>query len=108
VQPPLPQGKGSHGELVGTEQEGKWVKLGNYWERSKRARLVIVDMRQEEMLEGERCWFENWWPGLGRWRLGIRLDDGEVWLGEGERFEVRKQCDGRGARNDQGLGDRYD
>jgi hypothetical protein len=100
VQPPLPEGKGSLDELPGTD---KWCKVLPL-EYSKRASLGWWDLRQdvgkeENMTErdsllangdGERggqqvgTGFENWWPGFGRWRMGIKLEDATISFPEGE------------------------
>ena len=34
---------------------------------------------------------DNWWPGLGRWRIGLWLDDAVLTLGEGEEMSVEKK-----------------
>ena len=82
AQPPLPEGKeASQGELPGTTE---WVGLREYRESSRRGELVWVDMKQGEGQEGE---YENFWPELGRWRLGIKLERGEAAFGVGERWE---------------------
>lgn len=69
--------------------------------RSRAARAVWVDLRQpikEGRGEGEgegegdallggggnRSEEGNWWPGGGRWRLGIWCQEGELTLGEAE------------------------
>ena len=31
---------------------------------------------------------EHWWPGLGRWRIGLWLDDAVLELGEGETLTL--------------------
>lgn len=31
--------------------------------------------------------FENFWPGLGRWQLGVRMDDAAVLIPEGRYWE---------------------
>lgn len=76
--------------------------------RTRAARVVWIDLRQplvaaggrredtegDEGDEGEgdallgkrgnKNEEENWWPGGGRWRLGIWCQDGELTLGEAE------------------------
>lgn len=69
--------------------------------RSRAARVVWFDLKQpvkEGRGEGEgegegdallgggenRSEEENWWPGGGRWRLGIWCQEGELTLGEAE------------------------
>lgn len=40
-----------------------------------------------KVLEG----VDNWWPGLGRWRIGLWLDDAVLTLGEAEEMNVEKK-----------------
>ena len=32
---------------------------------------------------------DNWWPGLGRWRIGLWLDDAVLELGEAEELDLQ-------------------
>ena len=34
---------------------------------------------------------DNWWPGLGRWRIGLWLDDAVLTLGEPEELNIGKK-----------------
>ena len=34
---------------------------------------------------------DNWWPGLGRWRIGLWLDDAVLTLGEAEEMNVERK-----------------
>ena len=108
LQPPLPEGKDA-GVEVGT---GDWKRSApRMW--SKKARFVWLDMRQsgrrggdgmggtgsagdgdgEVQGEGggvisrehreEEGW-ENWWPKMGRWHLGLECQDTTLTLGEPE------------------------
>lgn len=69
--------------------------------RSRTARVVWIDLRQpvkEGRVEGEgegegdallqggenKSDEENWWPGGGRWRLGIWCQEAKLTLGEAE------------------------
>lgn len=69
--------------------------------RSRAARVVWIDLRQpvkEGRGEGEgegegdallrsgenKSEGENWWPGGGRWRLGIWCQEAKLTLGEAE------------------------
>ncbi|KAK0751842.1 hypothetical protein B0T18DRAFT_341693 [Schizothecium vesticola] len=86
VQPPLPQGEGSKGELVGTE---RWCKLEGFRESSRRSRAVWVDMDQGEeggREEGGRFFF----PGLRKWNLAVKMEEGDVFFPEGKYWETPK------------------
>ena len=92
LQPPLPAGE--------TKEEcGSEVWLRSKPElSSKKTRAVWWDMRQEginEPAEGsgdsEAEGVDNWWPGLGRWRIGLWLDDAILTLGEAEEMNVEKK-----------------
>lgn len=70
--------------------------------RSRAARVVWIDLRQpvkegrgesegegegegDALLRGgENKSEENWWPGGGRWRLGIWCQEAKLTLGEAE------------------------
>jgi hypothetical protein len=89
AQPPLPEGKGSQGELPGTD---KWCKFLPV-EYSKKASLGWWDMKQDPGLQREPTEsdsqadiFENWWPGFGRWRLGSKMEDATVEFEVGEHW----------------------
>ncbi|MCJ1251919.1 hypothetical protein MMC30_009157 [Trapelia coarctata] len=94
VQPPLPEGKGKEGELPGTT---KWCKLLPL-EYTKKASLGWFDLRQmdpsgdskasntddldeDTLPEGAYSTFENWWPGLRRWNIGLKMEDATVDFG---------------------------
>ena len=94
VQPPLPRGKGKEGELPGTN---RWCKILPL-EYSKKASLGWWDLRQtdevskstysgvsgsegEVYLDGTYSAFENWWPGLRRWMLGMKMEDATLEFG---------------------------
>ncbi|KAK7733679.1 hypothetical protein SLS53_008146 [Cytospora paraplurivora] len=78
VQPPVPQGKTK--ELVGTEQ---WCKCP-LWQYSPKTHIGWFDLRQRDEAGNLTALFENFWPGLGRWQLGVRMDDTDFELPEGE------------------------
>ena len=78
VQPPLPTGKDP--ELVGSD---KWIKCLPV-AKTNRARVMWFDMKQalkedgEDGGEGKEAkTAENFWPGIGRWRLGLWLEKAE-------------------------------
>lgn len=87
VQPPLPEGEGKEGELVGTSE---WVKIVPE-QYSAKTSLGWWDLKQEgdgdtdaspiiESLSKE----ENWWPGGGRWKIGARMENATVLFPEPE------------------------
>ncbi|KAG7292787.1 hypothetical protein NEMBOFW57_002830 [Staphylotrichum longicolle] len=83
VQPPLPEGgRASQGELPGTEE---WVALSDFQQSSRRCSLAWGDFAQdgEGEVEGGSAEF---WPGLGRSGLVVKLDRGEADFGEGVRW----------------------
>lgn len=103
VQPPLPEGNGSQGELPGTDT---WC-LALPVQYSKKASLGWFDLKQdagtkEEVTERdalsqedgsgrvkvkENAISEHWWPGFGRWKLGVKMEDATIELGEGEHWK---------------------
>ncbi|ORY60285.1 uncharacterized protein BCR38DRAFT_349990 [Pseudomassariella vexata] len=79
VQPPLPEGTGSHKELVGTNQ---WCKIVP--NQSGKTSLAWIDLSQRDddgKLHGQH---ESFWPGLGRWQLGIKMENTDIVFGMGE------------------------
>lgn len=84
VQPPLPEAGGEEAACVGTDQ---WCAFETT-QASRRTHLVWWDLSQREGGEGSKFsgLFENFWPGLGRWRLGVRMDDATVEIPEGKHF----------------------
>ena len=99
VQPPLPKGVSAENALVGTKE---WcsIKPAEY---SPRASLGWWDMRQEDgkeegagngssngALEGEEAKNENFWPGGGRWRIGIKMEEAVIGFPEGGREGLPK------------------
>ncbi|KAE8444574.1 hypothetical protein EG329_014498 [Mollisiaceae sp. DMI_Dod_QoI] len=97
AQPPLPEGQGV--ELVGTQ---RWCKIVPV-ETSKTTSLGWYDLRQRSEGAGERDpllgadrggteglgeeeW-ENFWPGLGRWRIGIKMEDTVIGFPEGKHWD---------------------
>ncbi|KAF8851780.1 hypothetical protein BDZ45DRAFT_133134 [Acephala macrosclerotiorum] len=97
VQPPLPAGEGA--ELEGTD---KWCKIAAV-ESSRKTSLGWFDLRQrrkaderEPLLGGNGRGdqgsgsegYGNFWPGLGRWRMGIRMEDAVIDFPEGEHWDA--------------------
>jgi hypothetical protein len=97
VAPPLPQGKGALGELPGTDE---WCKVLPF-EYSSKTTLGWWDLRrgplteEDALLGGENAdqevakdekVHENWWPGLGRWRIGLKMEDAQIVFVEGSNW----------------------
>ncbi|KAK8049643.1 hypothetical protein PG994_011373 [Apiospora phragmitis] len=78
VQPPLPSGDGSQKELPGTEH---WSKVFP-GQKTRKACIAWVDMSQKGAKEVPRAGYENFWPGLGRWQLGLKMEDADIEFGE--------------------------
>lgn len=114
VQPPVPSSRQAapaqdQGQLGQNEDEDQVVVLGTEkWCRcvvaqsSSRSHVGWFDLSQrpqpgQDEAEGEKLppaegsssspLFENFWPGMGRWQLGIRMDDAKIEIPEGEFWE---------------------
>lgn len=74
VHPPLPEGCAATGELAGTSE---WCAVSPI-ERSRRARLGWFNLRQGDG--------SNFWPGWGRWKLGVVMEDTDFVLGCGRKW----------------------
>ncbi|OAA37886.1 hypothetical protein NOR_06963 [Metarhizium rileyi] len=74
VMPPLPRGNGSQGELPGTDA---WRALvpSQY---SRRTRLGWFDIAQRDPDGRLLGPYENFWPGLARWQLGLKMEDADL------------------------------
>ncbi|KAK9771488.1 hypothetical protein SCAR479_11827 [Seiridium cardinale] len=84
VQPPLPEGTGSQGELPGTD---KWCKILP-GQDTRKASLAWVDMNQKDEDGTLHAQHENFWPGLGRWQIGVQMDDCDISFGEGVYWDA--------------------
>ena len=91
LQPPLPVGNPPEME-VGTDA---WALCGPTL-KSRKCRLVWLDMQQDQPAEDdgpaktvskERS-ADNWWPGMGRWKLGMSMDDATMEIGEPQKFKL--------------------
>lgn len=85
VQPPLPAGNGSQGELPGTD---RWCEIVP-GQVSKRACLAWADLSQknEQGVLATSVAHENFWPGLGRWQLALKLEDAAIDFGDGTYWD---------------------
>lgn len=81
VMPPLPRGRGSRGELPGTDA---WCSLvPNQY--SRRTRLGWFDIAQPEAAADAAAdddaapeHHPNFWPGLRRWQLGLKMENADL------------------------------
>lgn len=75
VQPPLPSGPSSQGELPGTDRWCSVVPL----QYSSRSMVGWFDIEQENDSKGKTAGeSQNFWPGLGRWHMGLKMENAEV------------------------------
>ncbi|KJZ73016.1 hypothetical protein HIM_07588 [Hirsutella minnesotensis 3608] len=90
VMPPLPQGAGSQGELPGTD---RWLSFVPH-QYSRNTRVAWFDMAQAKGRPGLAAKApgaadvdkgaadgdgpDNFWPGLGRWQLGMVMKNADV------------------------------
>lgn len=96
VQPPVPQG-GKPGARGDEEKEEELVVVGtDKWcrcvvaQQSSRTHVGWFDLSQEDQHGGQSshaALFKNFWPEMGRWQLGIRMDDAKIEIPEGEFWE---------------------
>ena len=97
VQPPLPSGESANAELPGTD---RWCKIMPF-EYSPKTSLGWWDLKQgsatesDPLLENSEAQspagaedtapkHQNWWPGIGRWRIGLIMENAEIEFPEGE------------------------
>jgi hypothetical protein len=85
-QPPLPEGKGSSSELPGTD---RWCSVVP-GQATKSASLGWVDMSQknDKGVISTTVGHENFWPGLGRWQLGVKFENSDIEFGEGKYWDA--------------------
>lgn len=94
LQPPLPEGDPAD-VVLGTKD---WKRV-NPLLTSKRAKMVWIDMKQrdekthgqtisheqsDELMNTKGRGYDNWWPGMRRWHLGIYCEDAILEFGEPE------------------------
>ncbi|PHH78495.1 hypothetical protein CDD80_6763 [Ophiocordyceps camponoti-rufipedis] len=73
VNPPLPAGNGSQDELPGTDRWCSWPPSIV----SSKADIVWFDVGQDRDAKAGN---ENFWPGLNRWRLGVRMENARLYF----------------------------
>jgi hypothetical protein len=101
VQPPCPEGKSLNGELAGTDRWCAIMPIEKTW----RAMLAWADMSQkgddssknavgdegEGEGEGEDSREkveDNFWPGIGRWQLAVKLENADIEFGNGQYWDL--------------------
>lgn len=76
----------------GEGNEGRWVMVDDFYQASDKTTLVWVDLRQYEQIERQGTATdaekveENFWPGMGKWIIGVKLEDGVIELGVGKTW----------------------
>ena len=84
VQPPVPQG--ATPEVVGTEE---WCRCPSV-QSASRTHVGWMDLSQRDEDGKLTGLFENFWPGLGRWQLAVRMDNAILDIREGEHWRAPK------------------
>ncbi|EFX06182.1 hypothetical protein CMQ_6503 [Grosmannia clavigera kw1407] len=85
VQPPVPRGAGAgNDELVGTDH---WSKTDLY-QYSPRSHVGWFDLSQKNEQGVVVTGHENFWPGGGRWRIGVRMDTISFDISAGEHWKA--------------------
>ncbi|KAL7818607.1 hypothetical protein V8C26DRAFT_420100 [Trichoderma gracile] len=96
VMPPLPPGRGTYGELPSTS---RWISLVTK-QFCKRSTVGWYDVRQPEGEDGDGRALcggnENFLPWLGRWQVGLKMEDAEL------TFEIPDETWERGDRLSDG------
>lgn len=94
AQPPLPRGAAP--EAAGTDRWCRFLAA----QSSPRAHLGWFDVRQRDGEArgrppagppGGGALFENFLPGLGRWHLGVRMDDATIHVPEGQHWPTPRR-----------------
>ncbi|KAK6450301.1 hypothetical protein FP744_10006551 [Trichoderma asperellum] len=75
VHPPLPKGRGSQGELPGTDS---WCAFTPVFS-GKASSLMTIDISQcheDDKIVAQRN--KSFWPGVGRWRVGLMAENANL------------------------------
>lgn len=83
VLPPLPEGKGSQGELPGTDQWRTVIPV----QFSRQTKLGWFDLSQRDQKGDVVGDYENFWPGLGRWQVGMKMENADLEFGYPEIWD---------------------
>ncbi|KAL6872411.1 hypothetical protein HDV57DRAFT_511489 [Trichoderma longibrachiatum] len=92
VMPPLPSGRGTYGELPSTS---RWISLVTK-QFCKRSTVGWYDVRQPEDGRALCGGNENFLPWLGRWQVGLKMEDADL------TFEIPDETWERGDRLGEG------
>ncbi|XXH02503.1 hypothetical protein Hte_008879 [Hypoxylon texense] len=101
VQPPLPDGRQGDSrageELVGTS---RWCKIQPGMS-TRKATLGWIDMSQHDRSEanddgggngnsgrGSDSKYDNFWPGMRRWNVAIKMENADIDFGEGLHWDA--------------------
>lgn len=89
AQPPLPEGKGVHGELAGTKEWKATIPA----QKSSKTTLGTFDMDQGEgdaVKDGKNAvgdeFYPNFWPNMLRYTLGMKMEDATITFSDPEIF----------------------
>ncbi len=85
VQPPMPEGKGSLGELAGTNE---WHKLVGFSQTSRNTSLAWADMSQQDENGEVPDEYENFFPGLRRWNIAVKMPETHIHFPSPETWET--------------------
>lgn len=69
VHPPLPKGRGSQGELPGTDRWRIYTPIMS----GKTSSLITIDIAQWSENENAVGEHKNFWPEMGRWHIGVKM-----------------------------------
>ena len=83
VLPPLPAGEGSQGELPGTEQ---WCEIVPR-ESARRTTVGWFDLSQADGKGDVPGEHENFWPGIKRWHLGVKMENAKIDFPAGRHWD---------------------
>lgn len=68
-----------------------WWDVKQSGEKANEADPLLANSNENEAPvndKGSQNVFENWWPGLGRWKLGMKLEDATIVFEKGESWKL--------------------
>ena len=74
-------------DLKQTVTSAKGISAKSQPENIAGATGDAVAMGPGRQADGIYSEFENWWPGLGRWQMGLKLENAIVEFGEGKYWD---------------------